>query len=79
VAPDSAAASTLAEKHLAFIGAHFQCTHAMHACIGRMYAEEPGYGEYYDALEPGLTEWLCAAIAANARAHGVDPESATWD
>lgn len=31
-----------------------------------------------DALEPGLTLWLCAVIDANARTHGVDPETATW-
>lgn len=33
---------------------------------------EPGSGE-------GLTDWLIAVIGANARAHGVDPDDASWE
>ena len=32
-----------------------------------------------DAVPPdGLADWLRDIIDANARAHGVDPETATW-
>lgn len=50
----------------------------MHVCMGRMYAADAGFSDYYDALEPVLTLWLCAVIDANARDHGVDPENASW-
>jgi DNA-binding transcriptional MerR regulator len=76
--PGSAAANALAERHRAAIGGYFDCTHAMHVCLGRRYAADPGFTAHYDGLHPGLTEWLRDAINANARAHGVDPDTATW-
>ncbi|MFD8543096.1 MerR family transcriptional regulator [Streptomyces sp. NPDC059649] len=79
VAPGSEAANALAERHRALISTYFDCTHAMQACIGRLYVREPGYAEYYDAIAPGLTVWLRDIIFANAGTHGVDPESATWE
>lgn len=79
VAAGSSAGNLLAERHRTeFIGKHFHCTHAMHVCMGRMYATDESFGGYYDDLEPGLTLWLCSVIDANARRHGVDPETATW-
>ncbi|WP_067539933.1 MerR family transcriptional regulator [Nocardia crassostreae] len=77
--PGAAAANALAERHRALMSQYFDCTHAMQVCMGRMFTDEPGYADYYDALEPGLTEWFRAVIAANARAHGVDPDTATWE
>ncbi|MFJ7199843.1 MULTISPECIES: MerR family transcriptional regulator [unclassified Streptomyces] len=79
VAPGSDAANALAERHRAMISAYFDCTHARQVCIGRMYVDDPGYAEYYDALAPGLTVWLREVIAANAGARGVDPDSARWE
>jgi DNA-binding transcriptional MerR regulator len=78
VAPGSAEANLLAERHRASIGTYFDCTHSMHVCLGRRYVGDPGFTAHYDALEPGLTPWLRDAINANAREHGVDPETATW-
>ncbi|QLY28704.1 MerR family transcriptional regulator [Nocardia huaxiensis] len=78
VIPGSAAADALAERHRASIGAYFDCTHSMHVCLGRRYATEAGFAAFYDGIEPGLSGWLRAIIEANARAHGVDPETATW-
>src|SRR5690606_5121158 len=75
VAPDSADAAALAERHRATIGEHFHCPHAMHVCIGRMTVTDPGFAAHYDAVEPGLARWLSEAIDANAREHGVDPET----
>lgn len=83
VEPGSAEANSLAERHRASIGVYFDCTHSMQVCLGRMYVADPGFSEFYDALfyetvEAGLTAWLRAVIDANALAHGVVPESATW-
>lgn len=83
VEPGSAEANSLAERHRASIGVYFDCTYSMQVCLGRMYVADPGFSEFYDALfyetvEAGLTAWLRAVIDANALAHGVVPESATW-
>lgn len=78
VAPGSPAANTLAERHRSLLSGYFDCTHAMQACVARKYVEEPGYAEFYDALEPGLTRWLRDVIFANAESHGIDPHTATW-
>ncbi|GAA4622413.1 MerR family transcriptional regulator [Actinoallomurus vinaceus] len=79
VAPGSGEANALAERHRALLSRYFDCTHAMHACIGRMFVDDPGYGEYFDTVAPGLAVWLRDVIFANAGAHGVDPESAIWE
>jgi hypothetical protein len=50
----------------------------MHVCLGRKYVADPGYTAHYDALAPGLTEWLRDLVNANAVAQGIDPETATW-
>ncbi|MCX4681034.1 MerR family transcriptional regulator [Streptomyces sp. NBC_01433] len=78
VAPGSDEANALAERHRALISGHFDCTHSMQACMGRMYVSDAGYADAYEALAPGLTVWLRDVIFANAAAHGVDPESAKW-
>ncbi|MBX6386150.1 MAG: MerR family transcriptional regulator [Microbispora sp.] len=78
VMPGSAAANALAERHRASLSRYFDCTYEMQVCIGRMLVADPGFAAYYDALAPGLAVWLRDAIRANAEAHGVDPETATW-
>jgi len=78
VRPGSAEANTLAERHRASISAYFDCTRSMHVCLGRTYVTDPGYRSFYDGVASGLADWLRDAIDANARAHGVDPETATW-
>ncbi len=45
--------------------------------IGRIL-DDPRFAAHNDAMEPGLAGWLRDTIWANAEAHGVDPESATW-
>ncbi|MEV0396607.1 MerR family transcriptional regulator [Polymorphospora rubra] len=78
VRPGSDEANTLAERHRASMGTYFDCTHSMQVCLGRMFTTDPEFAAYYDDLEPGLATWLRDIIDANARANGVDPESATW-
>lgn len=78
VAPGSAEANALAERHRTLLSTYFDCTLAMHVCIGRTYVDDPRYAEYYDADAPGLTVWLRDTIFANADAQGIDSASATW-
>ncbi|MCD0445096.1 MerR family transcriptional regulator [Glycomyces sp. A-F 0318] len=79
VAPGSAEANALAERHRALMSTYFDCTHAMQVCMGRMFAEDPGFAAHYDGLAPGLAEWLRQVLSANAAANGVDPETAAWE
>ena len=78
VLPGSERANALAEKHREVISEYFHCTHSMHVLIARRYVTEAGFLQYYEALEPGLAEWLKQAIDANAQAAGVDPDTAAW-
>ena len=79
VDPASPEAAALAERHRASIAQFYDCTYSMQVCLARMYTQDQRFAETYDSLEPGLTQWLVAAVEANARAHGVDPETATWE
>jgi DNA-binding transcriptional MerR regulator len=79
VTPGSPAANELAERHRASIGAYFDCTHAMHVCLLRRQAGDPGFVAHYERFGPGLAGWLREVVDANAAAHGVDPATATWD
>ena len=79
VIPDSREAAVLVERHRESISQFYDCTHSMQVLLARMYRQDPRFAQTYDALEPGLTEWLVRAVEANACAHGVDPDSATWD
>ncbi|WP_373299926.1 MerR family transcriptional regulator [Streptomyces albospinus] len=79
VVPGSDAANALAERHRALMSTYFDCTHAMQACLGRMFVGDPRFAGYYEGFAPGLTVWVRDVFFANAEAHGVDPESATWE
>lgn len=78
VDPASAEASALVERHRASISTFYDCTHSMQVLLARMYRQDPRFTEYYEQLEPGLAEWVEQAVEANARANGVDPDTATW-
>ena len=79
VDPGSDEAAELAEAHRASIGQFYDCSHSMHALLGCMYTTDERFTATYDAVEPGLAVWLREAIEQNARRHGVDPETATWE
>lgn len=78
LAPGSVGANELAERHRASIDQYYDCTHSMQVCLGRMYLGDQRFTDNYEAIQPGLTRWLHDAIAENARAHGVDPDTAEW-
>lgn len=75
----SDAANALAERHRAMISASYDCTHSMQVLLGRMYVADARFAEYYEKYAAGLAAWLSQVIDANARVHGVDPETATWE
>lgn len=78
VEPDSEEAAALAERHRDSIDRFYDCTHEMQVCLARMYTTDERFTETYDSVEPGLAQWLRAAVESNARRHGVDPETAEW-
>jgi MerR family transcriptional regulator, thiopeptide resistance regulator len=77
--PGSAAANDLAERHRVLMSTYFDVTHAMHVCMSRGSTVDARFAAHWDRIEPGLAVWLQEAVAANARAHGVDPATATWE
>lgn len=79
VEPGSSEANALAERHRANVGQWFDVSHARQSLIAQGYTADPRWTEHYDSREPGLAAWLRAIIDANARAHGVDPDTAEWD
>lgn len=79
IAPGSEEANALAERHRATIARHYDCTRSMQVVLARMYTEDPRFAAHYDERAEGLAAWLRAVIEENARAHGVDPQTAAWE
>ena len=79
IAPGSEEANALAERHRATIARHYECTRSMQVVLARMYTEDPRFAAHYDERAEGLAAWLRAVIEENARAHGVDPQTAAWE
>jgi MerR family transcriptional regulator, thiopeptide resistance regulator len=63
----------------ALMSTYFEVTHAMHVCMTRRSTVDSRFAGHWDRIEPGLAVWLQEAVAANARAHGVDPATAIWE
>lgn len=79
VRPGDDAANALVDRHREVFSAFFPLTRAMQVHLGRMYAEDPRFAAHHDAVRPGLAAWLRDAIAASARAHGLDPDTVAWE
>ncbi|WP_124039382.1 MerR family transcriptional regulator [Neoactinobaculum massilliense] len=79
VKPGSEEANALAEAHRAAIGQFMPVSYERQVILARTYVEDPRFTAHYDAYAEGLTVWLKAIIDANARTHGVDPDTAEWD
>jgi DNA-binding transcriptional MerR regulator len=66
-APDSAEAMDVAEANRRHISRNFyDCSPEMHAALGRMYVEDPRFTATYEAMAPGLAQYVSAAVQANA-------------
>jgi DNA-binding transcriptional MerR regulator len=67
VAPEAPAAMDLAEEHRQQIVRDFyDCPPEMHAGLGRMYVEDERFTATYEAVAPGLAQWVSTAVQANA-------------
>ena len=71
VAANSAQAMELAEQNRQFICRWFyECSHDMHRNLAGTYVNDERFRATYDAVAPGLAEFVHDAIVANAAAHG---------
>ncbi|SFP11400.1 TipAS antibiotic-recognition domain-containing protein [Actinomadura madurae] len=78
VAPGSPEANELVERHREVFSSYFPLTRQMQVCLGRMFEADPGFAAHYDGIRAGLAPWFRRIIDAGARAHGIDPDTATW-
>ncbi len=78
VTPGSVEANRLVERHREAFTAYFPVTRQMHLRLGRMYEADPAFAGHYNGIRPGLAAWLRRIIDASARAHDIDPDTATW-
>jgi DNA-binding transcriptional MerR regulator len=70
-APDSAEAMDVAEDNRQHISRNFYaCSPEMHAALGRMYVEDPRFTATYEAMAPGLAQYVSTAVQANAARQG---------
>ncbi|MGH8029146.1 MAG: MerR family transcriptional regulator [Arenimonas sp.] len=66
-APDSAVPMALAERHRLQIDQRYDpCSHEMQCALAGMYEADPRFRDHYDRHGEGLTDFLVAAIRANA-------------
>ncbi|MGA8113769.1 MAG: MerR family transcriptional regulator [Actinocatenispora sp.] len=78
VAPGSPEANRLVERHREVFASYFPLTRQMQVCLGRRYEADPGFAAHYDGIRAGLAAWFRQIIDADARAHGIDPDTAIW-
>lgn len=79
IVPGSEEANALAERHRRSIGSFYDCAAARQVVLARMHTEDARFAAHYDERAEGLAAWLRAVVEENARAHGVDPDTATWE
>ncbi|MFD7552101.1 MerR family transcriptional regulator [Streptomyces sp. NPDC059578] len=78
VAPGSPEAHQLVDRHREVFASYFPLTRQMQVCLGRRYEADPAFAAHYDGIRPGLATWFRRIVDASARAHGIDPDTATW-
>ncbi|KAB2350945.1 MerR family transcriptional regulator [Actinomadura rudentiformis] len=78
VAPGSPEANQLVERHREVSASYYPLTRQMQVRLGRMFEADPAFAAHYDGIRAGLATWLRQIIDASARAHNIDPDTATW-
>lgn len=78
VTPGSPEANQLVERHREVFASYFPLTRQMQVCLGRRFEADPAFAAHYDGIRAGLAAWLRQSIDASARAHDIDPDTATW-
>lgn len=79
VAPGSAEANELVDRHREVFSHFFPLSRQMQVCLGRMFEADEGFASHYDGIGHGLSKWFRQSIDASARHHGIDPDAATWE
>ncbi|HET7838301.1 MAG TPA: MerR family transcriptional regulator [Rectinemataceae bacterium] len=67
LAPGSAEVQALMGRKFAHLRNFYEPTREMFAGLGRLYCEEGGFRSHYDAMGPGLCEYLREAMEVFAR------------
>lgn len=78
VEPGSPEGNALVDRHRDEFSAYFPITREMQVVLGRMFEADAAYAGHYDDIRPGLAAWFRRLIDAEAHAHGVNPDAATW-
>jgi DNA-binding transcriptional MerR regulator len=78
VTPGSPEANQLVERHREVFASYFPLTRQMQVCLGRMFEVDPAFAAHYNSIRAGLATWFRQIIDASARAHSIDPDTATW-
>jgi len=69
LAPTSSEAMAIAEEHRQHISRWFyECSPEMHGALGAMYVEDERFAATYEAMRPGLAQYVSTAVVANAAA-----------
>lgn len=79
VAPGDPEADRLVERHREVFSSFFPLTRPMQVCLARKYEADPAFAAHYDGIRTGLATWFRRVVDAAARAHGIDPDTATWE
>lgn len=74
VAPGSAEAAEVVEKHYATIAQWYDMTRQRQILLARMYVADERFAETYR----GNADYLLELIEAQARSEGLDPDQAQW-
>jgi MerR family transcriptional regulator, thiopeptide resistance regulator len=77
-APGGPEGGALVERHRETFSHYFPITRQMQVCLARMFESDPGFAAHYDGVRAGLASWFRQAVDASARAHGIDPDTASW-
>ncbi|MGJ3509115.1 MerR family transcriptional regulator [Enemella sp. A6] len=72
LAPDHERAMAAAEQHRASIERFYDCDYPMHRNLADTYVGDQRFTRYYDAIRPGMAQYLRDAIHANADRRGED-------
>lgn len=76
--PDSDEAHALAERHRKAL-TWFSVSPSQHVVLARGYAGDPRFRAHYEAVAPGLADYIKSIIDEAARARGINPGAASWE
>lgn len=78
IEPGTDRANELAELHREWLQTYVDTSISKQVLMARLYTEDPRFQSHYDDRAPGLARWVRDIVEANARANGVDPDTAEW-